>query len=132
MDTGLATYSHEMSSFFAPSLQVRSSVSASASVSTSTSTVNNVRSATGNMDDPSHNNLSNGNGNGGSGNGNGNSHGNGTHLAVDDDGIAYAAQAAADAVVEADALDAANREIGDTSRRLKLRHNSVFAIVMAV
>jgi hypothetical protein len=53
------------------------------------------------MDDPSHDILSNGNGN---------SHGHGTHLAVDDDGIAYAAQAAADAVVEADALDAAHRE----------------------
>jgi hypothetical protein len=60
------------------------------------------------MDDPSHNTLTNGNGNG-----NAHAHAHGTHIAVDDDGIAYAAQAAADAVVEADALDAAHREASD-------------------
>jgi hypothetical protein len=66
-------------------------------------------SATGDMDDPSHGTLSNGNSNS-----NSQSHGaHGTHLAVDDDGIAYAAQAAADAVVEADALDAAHREASE-------------------
>jgi hypothetical protein len=76
-----------MSGFFASLLLGRSITPASAS------NVNNGRSA--DMDDPSHDILSNG---------------NGTHLAVDEDGIAYAAQAAADAVVEADALDAAHRE----------------------
>jgi hypothetical protein len=56
---------------------------------------------TADMDDPPHAILSNGNDN---------RHCHGTHLAVDDDGIAYAPQAAADAVVEADALEDEEKE----------------------
>jgi hypothetical protein len=58
---------------------------------------NNTNSRTASdMDDPTHDILSNGH-----------------HLAVDDDGIAFAAEAAADAIVEADALDAEREAAGD-------------------